>query len=265
MQPGIHRRIYPVSAAKQFFHPNAKYALRFFKRCVYIIAAVRFLLLGQNKRLCGGLLLLLLRYIAIVIHKPYHGVSPFQRSLVINMRRVGRGRLEYARQIRRLRNAQLVRPHAEIVQRSRFYSVAARAEVHIIEIHFKYVVFFIQPLHLHCKHGFLKLSGYCFFACKVAQLYKLLSNGACALGKAHLLYVRPQRAHNADEINAAVLIKARILGRNERLLHMVRQLLYALIYPVLLCVQAHCLRIAAIVYNKRLRRRKYLIRVKILP
>ena len=85
------------------------------------------------------------------------------------------------------------------------------------------------------------------------------------MGKAHLLYVRPQRAHNADEINAAVLIKARVLGRNERLLHMVRQLLYALIYPVLLCVQAHGLRISAIVYNKRLRRGKYLIRVKILP
>ena len=150
-----------------------------------------------------------------------------------------------------LRHAELGRMHAEVPARRRLDAVIAAAEVDVVEIHLQYLVLFVSLLELIGEHRLVDLALHALFIGEVAEFDELLADRGRALHIGAGLEVRPGRAEDADDVHAEMVVKARVLGRDERIAHQRRDLLDADPDAVLLGVQRGDLRAVRVVQDER--------------
>jgi hypothetical protein len=131
------------------------------------------------------------------------------------------GSLRQGREISRLLDAQIRQLLAEIVERRRGDAVGVHAEVDLVEIKLEDLLFLEGPLHADGKDGLLQLAIELALAVEQEVLRHLLGYGGGALGApAGVGHHLDERAADAHEVEATVLVEAPVLGGQERLDHL---------------------------------------------
>jgi hypothetical protein len=136
------------------------------------------------------------------------------------------GNLGVAASGRRLGQAQLVERLAEVVLGRRRHAVGAVAEEDLVEVQLEDLVLGQLALHLQRQQHLHHLAAVAVFGAEVEVLRDLLGDGAAA-GHARVVGggQQPDRAADAAEIQALVLVEARVLDGDEGLLDVQRDLL----------------------------------------
>ena len=158
--------------------------------------------------------MLLLRDVARGKHAIEHRVAPFEARVGIFFRIEIRRRLRDAYERGRLGEREIGRRHLEIVLRRRLDAVAAVSVVDGVEVHEQDLVFAESLLHVDGQLGFADLA----FERDVGGLvgedgvaHELLGDGGRAFEVAAGQVVH-ERAGDAEQIHAVVLVKAHVLG-----------------------------------------------------
>ena len=143
--------------------------------------------------------------------------------------------------------------------------VCAAPEVHGVQIHFQNFILAVGALDLERQPDLLELAPHRLFCAQVRELGQLLRDGAGSLGKRSGDQVAAQRAENAVDVDAAVLVKAQVLRGDERQLRLPRNLLQRVERAVFRAAYLGDQRVAAVIYAGGLRQRMKLLRIKPLP
>ena len=123
--------------------------------------------------------------------------------------------------------------HPEIRLGRGLNAISAPAEINVVQVHFQNLRFAGLGLQLQRQPHFLQLAGHGFPGAQVAQLHQLLGDGTGPFGVVPGAEIGAQRAENADQVDAVMLVKAQILGRQESVLHLLRHLGQRNAHPVL--------------------------------
>ena len=105
----------------------------------------------------------------------------------------------------------------EVAARCGFDAVQAIAEVHLVEIELENLVLRVDVLDMGREDDFLELPAKRLVAREKALSGELLGDRAAAFGAPALLDVAQNRRHDADDVDAAVLVESLILDRDHRL------------------------------------------------
>ncbi len=148
-----------------------------------------------------------------------HVIAPLDRAVAVAHRmQLGR-RFRKRREIGGLRNREFVHGFVEIDQRCGGDAVGAEAEIDFIEIEFEDAVLGIGALDAHRQQGFLDLACEGDLVGQKEVLRDLLGDRGGALRPAvgaKVLRIHHGGARHAREVDAAVLVKILVLGREER-------------------------------------------------
>ena len=131
----------------------------------------------------------------------------------MQMRHIGGRSLDDRSQGSALGGGKLGSVHPEIRLGCGLNAISAPAEINVVQIHFQNLRFAGLGLQLQRQPHFLQLAGQSLSGAQVAQLYQLLGDGGRAFGVVPGAEIGAQRAENADQVDAVMLVKAQILGR----------------------------------------------------
>ena len=179
--------------------------------------------------------------------------------------RVSRGRLDRRGEGCALRERQFLRVDAEVGLRRRLYAVRAPPEVHGVQVQLQNLVLAVRALDLQREPDFLQLAAHGLFCAQVRELRQLLGDGARALGEGACAQVAAQRAEDAVDVDAAVLVKAKILRGDERQLRLPGDPVKRDDRTVFRTSDLRDQLVVAVVHAGRLRKRVQALRVKALP
>ena len=172
------------------------------------------------ERLLLGLLHLLRGDVAVLGHAIEDVVAALEGALALAERMIVVGSFRQRGEISGLRDRQLVHRLVEIEQRGGGDAVGAHAQVYFVEIELEDSLLGEGALDLHRQQGFLDLARPGQLVGEQEVLGDLLGDGGGALraaAAAVVLDVGYAGARDAREVDAAVLVEALVLGRDEGL------------------------------------------------
>jgi hypothetical protein len=221
LQEGIDRRVHPQPAVA-----NARLAVHADELVADVAEEVRLLdPLVQLARLQMQVVVadrpavLALRDDACVQHRAQYLLAPDARCARVRKRVVAGRRLRQSREQRRLCERQLPRRLREVRLRGRLDAVRLAAVVDLVQVRSQDLP--LRPLvrKLHGETGLPQLARERLLARDVEIADELLRDRRAALNNLALRHVGPERARDADGVDAAVLPVALVLDRNRRLGH----------------------------------------------
>ena len=109
---------------------------------------------------------------------------------------------------------------AEIAESRRFGAVQAVAEIHLVQIHLENLVLPVELLDPLRENRLAHLAAQRLVAREEADARELLRDRARALRRAPLRDVREHGAHDADAVDAVVVVEARVLDRDDGIAQM---------------------------------------------
>ncbi len=186
--------------------------------------------------------------VALVEHRLQDEVPPLPRCLWVRRRVVARRVARDAGEQRRLGPAELVRAVVEVGQRRLLHAVGAVAEVDRVQVGGQDPVLRPALLELPREGRLLQLAADRALALRVRVLDELLCDRRAAFDDLLVADVLPDRAHDPVDVDAAVLVEALVLDRDDRQLHPVRDLVRADEDSALLAAQhrQHALALAVV-------------------
>jgi len=166
---------------------------------------------GQTIHLC-------LFQVTLGDHPAQHQVPSPRGLFHVAQWRVARRSRQQADQRRGLTRGQRTRGLAEVVSRRRLQAVESVAEVDVITVGGQYLLFGELPFDLERQEDFLQLASHGALATVEEQVTRELhGQRAGALGQTTVAQVVPQRTQRPDQIDADVLVEARVLTGDQRL------------------------------------------------
>ena len=153
-----------------------------------------------------------------------HHVGTCARGRQIDMRREFRWRLEQAGQHRRFRQVHVARGLVEVKLRRRVDAESAAAEIGAIEIQLENLVLRQPHFEPERKECFLDLALDGALVGQEQVLGQLLADGRAALHHAAGARIGEHRAEQAWDVDAEMLVKTAILGRERCLDQMIGEL-----------------------------------------
>ena len=128
------------------------------------------------------------------------------------------GPLRQRGQVGRLLDRELAQLLVEIVERGGGHAVGVHAEENFVEVELEDLVLGVGALDAQREHGLLELAVHVLVAGQQEVLRHLLRDGRGALRPlgAEVLQIVHERAHHAQVVDAAVIVEAPVLGRQER-------------------------------------------------
>ena len=122
---------------------------------------------------------------------------------------------------------------AKIALRRRLDPIVTIGKIHIIEVELQNILFGIFLFQFYRNIHFLDLSFPGLFVGKKDRTRQLLGNGTSALGHLTVLDHGDHGTHNAPVINSLVLVKALILGTDDCLLDVDRNVFVFYVVDIL--------------------------------
>ena len=159
--------------------------------------------------------------VALVEHLPENNVPSLARSLRVRHRVVtGRIAGDPGEQ-RRLGEAEVlgVGRVMEVRQRGLLHAICAVSEIDRVQVGGQDPVLRPTLLELPRERGFLQLPADRTLALDVGVLHELLRDRRAALDHALVAHVLPDGPHDPVHVDAAMLVEALVLDRDDRLLH----------------------------------------------
>ncbi len=152
----------------------------------------------------------------VLEHRRQDDVAAGHRLVHVDGGRPRRRRLDDAGDQRRFLDGQVGGRLGEVAARRRLDAVEAVAEVDLVQVELEDLLLGIGPLDQRGEDGFLDLAGQAPLEGQEALARQLLRQRRAALGEAPALQVDEDRAHDADHVDAAMVVEALILDRQHR-------------------------------------------------
>ncbi|EGF31683.1 hypothetical protein IMCC9480_3530 [Oxalobacteraceae bacterium IMCC9480] len=146
------------------------------------------------------------------------------RPLGIDHRVIRRGGFRQPGQHGELGDAQLCQRLAEVGLRSTAETVGALPEVNLVQVQLEDLVFRQRALDLVGQHDFIDLAGYRLVTGQEKIAGNLHRDGRCSLRRTGAKIVH-DGTHQANKIDAAMLVETTVLDRQHRIFHLGRDLL----------------------------------------
>ena len=176
-------------------------------------------LVGLGHRVDERVLVLALRQVALRVEQADHEVAALLRVLRVGDRVVRARVLGDRRQQRGLGRAHLRGAVVEVDARRLLDAVGAVPEVDRVQVRGEDPVLRPALLELPGERGLAELAADRLLVRQVGVLDELLGDRRAALDRAVARHVRPEGARHAAHVDAAVLVEALVLGRDDRVLH----------------------------------------------
>ena len=176
-------------------------------------------LVGLRHRVDERVLVLALRQVALGVEEADHEVPALLRVLRVCDRVVGARVLGDRGEQRRLGRLHHRGAVVEVDARGLLDAVGAVPEVDGVQVRGEDLVLRPALLELPGEGGLTELAADRLLVRQVRVLDELLGDRRAALHGAAMRHVGPERARHAAHVDAAVLVEALVLGRDDRVLH----------------------------------------------
>ena len=184
----------------------------------------RHVLLDDRDRFVQSVAVLRGRDELVVEHLPEHVALAILGALEVHRRRIFGRRLGQAAQHRRLGDGQILGVLAEVDLGRRLHAVGAVAEIDVVGVDGEDLLLSEVLLDLVRQDGLADLAEDVALVTDEHQLGHLLRDGRAALDHVARLEVGEGGADDAERVDAVVLEEAIVLGGDERLHHVLRDL-----------------------------------------
>ena len=159
------------------------------------------------------------------LHLAQHVVAPLKRVLGIGQRVIARRRLRQASKLRRFREREFRKTLAVIHLRRRGEAVGAVSKKDLVDVQHQDFFFREFALDFEREQYFFEFARVGFFRTQEIVARHLHGDGAAALAGAPGAQVVPGGARDAEEVHALVIEERMILGRQDGMHQLIRDLL----------------------------------------